>query len=76
MSATMTPARLARDFTFQPPAAGGSLGEDMASTSTPVAVDLYRFPLGASGHMVRWNGNIYEAIRVFIEHRRRAALYP
>jgi hypothetical protein len=48
----------------------------MASTSTPVAVDLYRFPLGASGHMVRWNGNIYEAIRVFIEHRRRAALYP
>jgi hypothetical protein len=49
--------------------------EDMASTSTPVAVDLYWIPLGAGGHVVRWNGKIYEAIRAFIEHRRRLALY-
>jgi len=47
----------------------------MASTSTPVAVDLYWIPLGAGGHVVRWNGKVYEAIRAFIEHRRRLALY-
>jgi len=47
----------------------------MASTSTPAAVDLYWIPLGAGGHVVRWNGKIYEAIRAFIEHRPRFALY-
>jgi hypothetical protein len=37
----------------------------------PGAVDLYWIPLGAGGHVVRLNGRIYEAIKAFIEHRRR-----
>jgi hypothetical protein len=39
------------------------------------AVDLYWIPLGADGHVVRWNGKIYEAIKSFIERRPRLALY-
>jgi hypothetical protein len=39
------------------------------------AVDLYWIPLGAGGHVVSWNGKVYEAIKAFIEHRPRYALY-
>jgi hypothetical protein len=31
--------------------------------------------LGAGGHVVRWNGKVYEAIKAFIEHRTRRSLY-
>jgi hypothetical protein len=42
---------------------------------TSSAVDLYWIPLGAGGHVVRWNGKIYESIKSFIERRPRLALY-
>jgi len=42
--------------------------------STPEAVDLYWIPLGAGGHVVRWNGKVYEALKAFTEHRPRCAL--
>ncbi|HEX6399544.1 MAG TPA: hypothetical protein VF108_03620 [Actinomycetota bacterium] len=47
----------------------------MTSTSTPGAVDLYWIPLGAGAHVVRSSGKVYEAIKAFIGHRRRCALY-
>jgi len=47
----------------------------MTSTPAPGSVDLYWIPLGAGGHVVRWNGKVYEAITAFIEHRPRCALF-
>lgn len=47
----------------------------MPSALAPGAVDLYWIPLGAGGHVVRLNGKVYEAIKAFIEHRPRYALY-
>jgi len=47
----------------------------MTSTPASPAVDLYWIPLGAGGHVVRWNGKVYEAIKAFVEHRPRCALY-
>lgn len=41
----------------------------------PGAIDLYWIPLGAGGQVVRLNGKVYEAIKAFIEHRSRFALY-
>jgi hypothetical protein len=41
----------------------------------PPAVDLFWIPLGAGGHVVHWNGKIYEAMKAFSEHRPRCALY-
>jgi hypothetical protein len=38
-------------------------------------VDLLWIPLGAGGHVVRWNGKAYEAFMAFIEHRPRRDLY-
>ena len=46
---------------------------DMAPA--PGAVDLLWLPLGAGGHVVRWNGKVYEAIKALIERRPRFALY-
>ena len=46
--------------------------------STPVGGrrrPLFRIPLGANGHVVRWNGKVYEAIKALTEHRRPCALY-
>jgi hypothetical protein len=44
--------------------------------STPLgAVDLLWIPLGAGGHVVRLNGKAYEAIKAFMQHRPRLALY-
>ena len=47
----------------------------MTSTPAPGSVDLYWIPLGAGGHVVRWNGKVYEAIRALLEHRPRCDLY-
>lgn len=38
-------------------------------------VDLYWLPLGAGGHVVRWNGRLYEALAAHHAHRRRAKLF-
>lgn len=38
-------------------------------------IDLYWIPLGAGAHLVRLSGELYEAIKAFIEHRQRCALY-
>ena len=39
------------------------------------SVRLYWIPLGAGGHVVRWNGRIYEAIAARSAHRPRCDLY-
>jgi hypothetical protein len=36
---------------------------------------LYWLPLGAGGHVVRWNGRLYEAVAAQREHRPAADLY-
>lgn len=38
-------------------------------------VDLYWLPLGAGGHVVRWNGRVYERWSAWREHRARLNLY-
>ena len=38
-------------------------------------VDLYWLPLGAGGHVVRWNGRVYEWWSARREHRAAADLY-
>src|ERR687886_687688 len=50
----------------------------MTTTATdrrPARVLLYWLPLGAGGHVVRWNGRIYEAISARLEHRAVQDLY-
>jgi hypothetical protein len=47
----------------------------MTSSSASASIDLYWIPLGAGAHVVRLSGKVYEAIKAFIEHRRRYALY-
>jgi hypothetical protein len=44
-------------------------------TPAPGAVDLLWIPLGAGGHVVRWNGRAYEALKAYLEHRPRCDLY-
>jgi hypothetical protein len=39
------------------------------------AVDLYWIPLGAGGHSVRFNGQVFEALQAARRHRRRRDLY-
>lgn len=39
------------------------------------AVDLYWLPLGAGGHVVRWNGRLYEAVVARRERRQPLDLY-
>jgi hypothetical protein len=47
----------------------------MAMPASNTAVDLHWIPLGAGGHVVRFNGGVYEAIVAALEHRPRCALY-
>ncbi|MFZ0158608.1 MAG: hypothetical protein WAL50_06225, partial [Kineosporiaceae bacterium] len=42
---------------------------------TRVGVDLYWLPLGAGGHVVRWNGRIFEALVARRQHRRPCDLF-
>jgi hypothetical protein len=44
-------------------------------TSQTAAVDLYWVPLGAGGHVVRFNGRVFEAIEAARQHRPRCDLY-
>jgi hypothetical protein len=37
-------------------------------------IDLYWIPLGAGGHVVRWNGRVYERVVAAHQHRRPADL--
>lgn len=43
--------------------------------STPASIDLFWIPLGAGGHMVRFNGRVFEAVTAARERRPRRALY-
>jgi hypothetical protein len=47
----------------------------MAADDRICAVDLLWIPLGSGGHIVRWNGKAYEAIKAALEHRPRLSLY-
>jgi hypothetical protein len=49
--------------------------QGQASASDDVGIDLYWIPLGAGASVVKLNGKAYEAIKAFIEHRSRTALY-
>jgi len=49
-----------------------------ASTATeavPARVDLLWLPLGAGGHVVRWNGRAFEAVSALLQRRPAADLY-
>lgn len=39
------------------------------------SVDLYWLPLGAGGHVVRWNGRVYETLTALRDRRAVADLY-
>jgi len=39
------------------------------------SIELRWIPLGAGGHLVRWNGLAYEALKAFVERRPRRALF-
>ena len=54
------------------PAPGADRG---LSEPLRAAVDLCWIPLGAGGHSVRLNGQVFEAIQAAREHRRRCELY-
>lgn len=41
----------------------------------PDGIDLYWLPLGAGGHVVRWNGRLYEAVRARRQRRDPTDLY-
>ncbi len=47
----------------------------MPGTGETGSVDLFWLPLGAGGHVVRWNGQLYEALVARHEHRRAASLF-
>lgn len=51
-------------------APGGELNAGVGA-----CVDLYWLPLGAGGHLVRFNGWVYEAIEARREHRKPLDLY-
>jgi hypothetical protein len=54
----------------------GGPAEHAESTSDgDVGIDLYWIHLGAGASVVKLNGKAHEAIKAFIEHRSRAALY-
>jgi hypothetical protein len=55
-------------------AAADSLGWDPGMTRGS-RVDLYWLPLGAGGHVVRWNGRAYEAWAARRARRPRQALF-
>jgi hypothetical protein len=48
---------------------------DRVQTTRTAAVDLYWIPLGAGGHSVRLNGQVFEAVEAARQHRRRCDLY-
>jgi hypothetical protein len=47
----------------------------MTARASGVGVDLYWLPLGAGGHLVRFNGRVYEFIHALLERRPRSELY-
>lgn len=47
----------------------------MTEASGAAAIDLYWIPLGAGGHVVRWNGKVYEAVKALTQQRPRRDLY-
>ena len=47
----------------------------MEQEQTAASVDLYWLPLGAGGHVVRWNGRLYEWLSARSERRPTADLY-
>jgi hypothetical protein len=47
----------------------------MEPGSQAAEVSVYWLPLGAGGHVVRWNGRLYEALAARREHRPAADLY-
>ena len=46
-----------------------------AHESAVAAVDLYWLPLGAGGHSVRLNGQVFEAVSARLQHRPPSDLY-
>lgn len=43
--------------------------------TSPASVDLYWLPLGAGGHLVGWNGRLYERLHALRRHEPRCALF-
>lgn len=51
------------------------MNPDPLSDGGSAEVQLHWLPLGAGGHVVAWNGRVYEAICARRQHRRRAQLF-
>jgi hypothetical protein len=49
--------------------------KSVGGTQPDSGVDLYWLPLGASGHFVRLNGRVFEAVVSRLEHRPACDLY-
>ncbi len=47
------------------------MGEELV----PASADLFWLPLGAGGHVVRWNGLLYERWTARCENRASVALF-
>jgi hypothetical protein len=48
---------------------------DSSAITGRAAVDLHWIPLGAGGHSVRFNGEVYEAVSALIDRRPRCDIY-
>jgi hypothetical protein len=48
---------------------------DVVQQTDSGCIDLYWLPLGAGGHLVRWNGRIFEAMTARYERRTTQELY-
>lgn len=68
------PARRPDGSSVHQPAAEDAMNP--AGTTTPRgSIDLYWLPLGAGGHVVRWNGCLYEAVVARRDRRPPRALF-
>lgn len=47
----------------------------MTDGENDACIDLYWLPLGAGGHVVRWNGRLFEALTARHQHRAVQDLY-
>jgi hypothetical protein len=62
--------------TFVPDGPGGGAEDGgMGEQPARASVDLFWLPVGAGGHVVRWNGRLYERWSARREHRAAADLY-
>jgi hypothetical protein len=63
------------DTGMESPPEPASMTVDITTVPASAKVDLLWIPLGAGGHVVQWNGKLYEALSAWRERRPRQDLY-